>query len=50
MANNGQEAVDAYQTSRLAITDRGARMAINYDVIIMDHTMPIMVRTHLTDT
>jgi CheY-like chemotaxis protein len=43
MASNGQEAVDAYKNSKLAVTDAGARMAINFDVIIMDHTMPVMV-------
>jgi signal transduction histidine kinase/CheY-like chemotaxis protein len=39
IANDGQEAVTVF---RLHPSDAGARRAAAYDVIFMDHTMPIM--------
>ena len=39
IANNGLEAVNVY---KVPCTDTGARRAAVYDVIFMDHTMPIM--------
>lgn len=39
IANNGLEAVNVY---KVPCTDTGARRSAVYDVIFMDHTMPIM--------
>ena len=42
LAHNGQEAVDAYQSSLLSLRDHGARKLVCYDCIFMDFTMPVM--------
>ena len=44
-AHNGLEAVKMYKA---AFVDGGARRAAVYDIIFMDHTMPLMVSTPIS--